>query len=203
MTAQTLEARYIEAIERGNIALRCRLEAELDAQTDADDERLNAPDALIKAALWYARRGVAVFPCEPRGKAPLGRLARNGLKDASTDPAVVARWWQAEPNANIGAPTGLTFDVIDIDGREGVGAMYFDEDRPTMPPEIGHVLTARTAGHHVFVKPSGHGNKAGIYPSVDYRGAGGYVILPPSITDIHGPGRRYRWTKPLQIEATS
>lgn len=195
MTApKTVAQQYVEAVERGNIALRVRLEQQLDDETTEANARLTAPDALLKAALWYARRGVAVFPCEYRGKKP---LTENGLHDATADEAKILAWWTRRPGANIGAPTGITFDVIDVDGPEAVGVIYgkFDNpDRPTLPAEIGHTLTSRDAGHHIFIAPTGRGNGANIYPHVDFRGVGGYVILPPS---IGANGRRYQWTCPL------
>ena len=117
----TLAEQYLDAIRRGNLGLSARLEDELDAEGRAADARLNAPHALLNAAVYYARRGVAVFPCRPRGKEP---ITAHGLKDATTDVDRVLAWWQATPDANIGAPTGLTFDVVDIDGREGVLAVY-------------------------------------------------------------------------------
>ncbi len=39
-----------------------------------------------------------MLPCELRGKRPAGAFVPLGLKDASTDPDVVARWWKAEPD---------------------------------------------------------------------------------------------------------
>lgn len=192
MTGPTLEQRYVDAILAGNIGLRARLETELEEQGRTAAARLDAPDALAKAAVWYARRGIAVFPCEPRGKKP---ITRHGLKDATTDETQIRAWWRVTPAANIGAPTGHRFDVIDIDGREGVGATY--GRGVEFPPEIGHTLTSREAGHHVFIKPTGAGNRANIYPHVDYRGAGGYVILPPS---VGANGTRYVWTRPLQLD---
>lgn len=191
----TLAQQYVAAIEAGNVALRCRLEAELDRATAAENDRLDAPDALYKAARWYGRQGVPVFPCEFRGKKP---LADHGFKDASTDVDAIHFWWRKWPQANIGAPTGVLFDVIDVDGCEGVGSVYFRETPLNMPPEIGHSLTSRQAGHHIFIAPTGRGNKAGFMSGVDYRGKGGYVILPPS---IGANGRRYQWTKPLQVKA--
>lgn len=196
MSVNDLERQYVLACERNDLGLRTRLAAELQHLGAVEDARLSAPDALIKAAVWYGRRGVAVFPCAPRGKQPLGQLVPHGLKDATTDEATIVRWWRTEPTANIGAPTGHLFDVIDIDGAEGVGATYGNSI--VFPPEVGHTLTTRDAGHHVFVKPSGRGNAANLFPSVDYRGAGGYVILPPS---VGANGRRYRWTRPLEVSA--
>ena len=108
------------------------------------------------------------------------------------------RLWRP-PAANIGAPTGITFDVVDIDGRAGVLAVYAADENGKyreLPERIGYALTAREAGHHLFIKPTGRGNTTNFLPSVDYRGKGGYVILPPS---IGANGQRYRWTQPLNI----
>lgn len=192
MTAPTLAERYVRACVTNNLGLRTRLEIELEAETRQASARLDAPDALARTALWYAGQGVAVFPCEPRGKKP---LTRHGLKDASTDPERVRTWWIYHPDANIGAPTGHLFDVIDIDGHEGIAATY--GAGVDFPPELGHSMTSRPGGHHVFIAPTGRGNGASVYPSVDYRGAGGYVILPPS---RGANGHRYVWTRPLRIE---
>jgi len=73
---------------------------------------------LSKHALALARRGMAVFPCAVRGKEP---MTQHGCRDASLDPEVVERWWQAEPDANIGVATGILSHcfVLDIDGDEG------------------------------------------------------------------------------------
>jgi bifunctional DNA primase/polymerase-like protein len=190
---ETLEARYVRAIETGNLGLSARLETELETQGRTHQARLDAPEALANAALWYGRHGIAVFPCTPRGKTP---VTQRGFKDATTDLDQIHTWWTAAPNANIGAPTGITFDCIDCDGREGVGALY--GGKVNLPEEIGHSLTSRQAGHHIFIRPTGQGNRAGMYPSVDFRGKGGYVILPPS---VGANGVRYAWTKPLAVTA--
>jgi hypothetical protein len=191
----TLAERYIEACKRENYGLIARLGDELEAERATELARLDSPNALLNTAVWYARRGVAVFPCEPCGKKP---ITRHGLKDATTDVDTVAAWWRRTPDANIGAPTGITFDVIDIDGREGIYATY--GAGVEFPPEIGHSITTRDAGHHIFIRPSGRGNGASIFPGVDYRGVGGYVILPPS---RGANGRRYTWTRPLQIDGAA
>src|SRR6266513_309094 len=72
---------------------------------------------LGQAALAYALRLGPVFPCQPRGKAP---LTPNGFKDASTDPAQIEAWWHEHADANIGHVPGQSGHVVlDIDSAEG------------------------------------------------------------------------------------
>ena len=47
--------------------------------------------ALGKAAIAYATRGFAVFPCVPRGKVP---ATRRGCRDATKDLAQITAWWR-------------------------------------------------------------------------------------------------------------
>ena len=159
----------------------------------------------LEAALDYAGRDWAVFPIAPRGKLPVipsahgqtespcaGECGRDGhgFYDATTDPDRIAEWWRRWPAANIGLRTGVLFDVVDIDGPEGLAALdAYRADRPvTWGPE------ARTGGGgwHLFHLPTGAGNRAGVLAKVDFRGAGGYVVAPPS---IHPSGRPYRWAE--------
>ena len=196
--ADQLAADYIDAVNAGDkkLGLRARLHDELDTYDTARRNRLDAPAALKAAALWYAQNGVPVFPLKPRDKRP---ATRNGFKDATTDLAVINTWWNTTPDANIGAPTGGLFDVVDIDGPTGVHTWVntpalFDELAQT---RIGHVTTSRPGGHHIYLKAvPGRGNKAGMFPGIDYRGAGGYVVIPPS---VGANGVRYAWLYPLAL----
>lgn len=80
----------------------------------------------LSAALAYAAEGIPVFPCRS-DKTP---LTRHGFKDATTDEQQIREWWEANPKAMIGVPTGekSRIDVLDldlkpeeyIDGRECV-----------------------------------------------------------------------------------
>lgn len=174
-----------------------RIAAQLDAEDDARHARLEAPGALAAAAAWYAAHGIPVFPLAPRGKRP---ATRSGFKDATTDPATVASWWAATPQANIGMPTGVIADVIDVDGPVGAVnfAPYYEE---VMRRAVGVVSTPRPGGMHYYVPPDPRAKNTAsrIAPHVDTRGRGGYVVLPPSVTDDHGPGRRYVWLRPLAV----
>ena len=145
----------------------------------------------LDAALGYVERGAMVFPLMPRGKRPAGRLVPHGLHDATLDPDVVVRWWTAVPDANIGLPTGHTFDVVDVDGPEGrvaLGQYMLDHG-----VQLGHGPWAWTGGDgdHLLFKPTGHGNRVAIVDHVDYRGAGGYIVAPPSVHP--DTGERYEW----------
>jgi hypothetical protein len=140
-------------------------------------------------ALSYAARGFEVFPLAPRSKVPLiaARKGGKGLHDATRDPRTIRRWWSSCPDANVAARTGVTFDVVDLDGPQAIEAITAargDGARLTGP-------AVRTpSGWHVYVQPTGMGNRAGLLPGVDYRGVGGYICLPPS---VHPSGERYQW----------
>ena len=80
---------------------------------------INVPRGMVLLghACAYITRDWPVFPVEPGGKRPLGRLAANGLYDASTQEAALARWSSDTPTANIGLVTGHVsgFFVVDVD----------------------------------------------------------------------------------------
>jgi hypothetical protein len=42
---------------------------------------------------------------------------------ATTDPALLTRWWQAEPEAGVILPTGRVFDVFDVPLAAGLSAL--------------------------------------------------------------------------------
>lgn len=171
-------------------------------------QRLNSPTALRDAALWYATvAGWPVFPLTVAGKTP---ATRNGFKNATTDLEQIEGWW-AQANYNIGTPTGIHFDVIDIDGPTGFRS-YADilhadcqpgccDGDKLCRPDRSHVTglpilaTAYTGGggRHLLTPVTGTGNKAALLPGIDIRGAGGYIVLPPS---VHSSGNRYDWIDP-------
>lgn len=162
---------FVEAVQREDEAEIKRLE-----------KLLNQPalPRLGAAALWYAKRGWPVFPCLPNGKQP---HIKNGFYQATTDLQRIKDWWDKHPDSNIGLPTGHHFDVIDLDGPEGLQSIQ----GMNLPEIHGKVSTPR--GFHLYILPTGKGNRAGIKPGVDYRGEGGYVMAPPSQLDL----KRWSW----------
>jgi len=158
----------------------------------------------LAMALAYARAGFAVLPlhtpapgggcsCRRRGCDRAGKHPRlpHGLTGASTDQNQVREWWRRWPAANVGLRTGGVADVCDIDSPDGRAAV-----RLLLGAGLagGPLVRTGSGGWHVYLAPTGHGNRARLLPGVDWRGAGGYVVAPPS---RHASGRRYRWLRPL------
>jgi len=147
---------------------------------------------MIRAALALARRGLAVFPCRPCAKEP---ATPRGLKDASTDPNIIERWWRTRPDYNIGVATGAVSGVFvtDIDSPDAEGALLKLEAEHGALPATVEAITAR--GRHIYFRmPDGvdvRNSTGKIAPGIDVRANGGYVLTPPS---VHPSGRRYAWS---------
>ena len=148
----------------------------------------------LETALEYLQKKWPVFPVMPKGKAPLGALVPQGFQDATTDEAQVRAWWERQPDANIGLPTGAAtgFDVLDIDAHSGGGETL--EDWYTLHGRLPHTVESQTGGggRHIFFHHY-DGVKSSvkkIAPGIDVRGEGGYIVAPPS---MHESGRRYEW----------
>jgi hypothetical protein len=142
------------------------------------------------AALQLAQHGLAVFPCQPRGKEP---ACDTGLHAATTDAERINRWWCAVSDLNIGVATGMVSGifVLDVDGDEGEASLrLLEQQHGALPPTI-EAITGK--GRHCYFCMRGSiRNSAGqIAAGLDIRGDGGYVIAPPS---VHPSGRAYRWS---------
>lgn len=147
---------------------------------------------LIRAALAFAKRGIPVFPCVPRGKRPINK---RGCHGATTDLAVVRDWWIREPSANLAVATGTKarIFVVDVDGDEGEASLkQLESDHGILPSTVEY-FTGGGGRHLWFRSHNGRTeirNSVGrLGPHLDVRGEGGSVIVPPS---IHHSGRRYR-----------
>lgn len=191
---ESLATEYASAVHAGDDEA-----AELTAEEIHKLE--NAPPDLARYAVHYARIGWPCFPlrpvgtrctggdkCTPLCQCPKTPATRNGFKDATTDLAQIHRWWTTR--YNVGLATGHLFDVIDIDPPAGVESLQ-KLLRDKRLPDIHGVAATANSGMHLFVKPTGRGNAAGIPPGVDYRGLGGYIVASPST--LGAPGRAYSW----------
>jgi hypothetical protein len=163
-----------------------------------------------RAAQVYAACGYSVVPmhaarldggctcpagpaCSNPGKHP--RLA-GWRRLAATDPATVRGWWRRWPGANPALATGRRFDVLDLDGDQGVEALRAAvRIAPWEHP--GPVARSGGGGWHLLYAPTGLGNRVRLLAGVDWRGQGGLIVAAPS---RHASGGRYRWQRPLTTE---
>ncbi len=151
----------------------------------ADLFRETAGRSLPDAAGRYAAAGVAVFPCVVGGKRP---LTAHGFHDASTDPGRTEQWWSRWPAANIGLPTGPVsgVGVVDVDVHPtGSGFAAFERARRAGLVD-GWAVLVRTpsGGVHAYYPADPdrpHASWQAPRAHVDFRGAGGYIIAPPSV----------------------
>jgi hypothetical protein len=144
------------------------------------------PNVLYRAAQDLLRVGQPVFPCRSgladpeRAKTP---HTKNGLHDATTDRAQVKGWWKAYGDAAIAIPTGIIYDVLDVDIKEGVdGRVHLPElNRLGLLDGCKRVVRTPSGGWHLYFKSApGLTNKASAHLGLDVRSKGGYVLAPPS-----------------------
>jgi hypothetical protein len=147
--------------------------------------------SFLSAALKLADRGLAIFPCRPHDKRP---ATKHGVKDATTNPDAIEKWWRQVPTCNIGVATGAVSGimVLDVDDMDAEAELKKLEEDHGALPAIVEAITAR--GRHLFFKWPHRDirNSAGkVARGVDVRASGGYIIAPPS---LHPSGKRYCWS---------
>jgi putative DNA primase/helicase len=173
---------------------------------------------ILEAALSYAKRGWPVLPlhtpqngkcscrkndCTKIGKHPRydKGLIPNGLKDASTDPEIIKKWWGIWPDANIGIRTGQVSGlfVLDVDAKNsGLETIRQLEQRFGALPATSKVRTGGGGLHYFFQYPGNEVRSvAGLWPGIDIRANGGYVVAPPS---LHKSGKEYEFIKEITNE---
>ena len=137
------------------------------------------------AAIAYAKRGWAVFPCKPKAKTP---ATANGFKDASADPATVERMFSGRNDYNLGVATGSGsgFWALDLDPGYDDNTVFIELVRGNGGlPATFRQKTPRGGEHYLFQfngKEIKSRAKIGGEP-IDTRGVGGYIVLDPSKTE--------------------
>lgn len=169
----------------------------------------------LEMILAYARRGWAVLPlwsvdarrragkakcacgnpdCPSPGKHPIGPLVPQGLKQATTDEAVIRRWFKAYPDANVGIATGKRSGIwaVDVDtiheGDLSLEALLQEHGSLPLTP---HSLTGGGGDHYILLCPADQeiGN-CRLAQGIDIKGEQGYIVVPPS---HHASGFDYAW----------
>lgn len=163
----------------------------------------------LAAAIDYALKGWYVLPLNPQSKvlSPDLRdtLAFDGSQDAPPDARAIQRWFEIEPELNVGIRlAGSNLAVFDVDGIEHTHKIPgFDPDGLPLTPTV---QTARGL-HYYFRAPDGkESGQVRVFqpphPSVlvgdflttyspQWAGGPAYVVAPPS---RHPDGlTTYRW----------
>jgi hypothetical protein len=152
---------------------------------------------MCDAAIAYSRLGWRVHPLHDVAtgscscKASCGRNAgkhprlREWQHVATTDPRTIRGWFHTWPAANIGVATGLGSGcfVLDIEADEGFETLAALERQQGALPDTVTSLTGRDGCHFLFAHPGTHvANAVRLWPGIDVRGDGGYILVPPSRT---------------------
>ena len=172
------------------------------------------PDAgFLDDALAYAARDWPVLPCwgvedgrclcrrpglRQAGEAPLGALVPHGVKDATTDPALIEAWWRQHPAANVGLAAGAAWWALDVDfagfrtfERDGLDTLADLQRRFGRLPRTVHQRTGSLGFHWLFApEPRIRTNSVKAFAGLDLRTGGGFIVAPPS---RHVSGFTYRW----------
>ena len=124
--------------------------------------------------------------CDGPGKCPRGKWK----DESTTDLDTIRRWWQRWPTANIGIDCGKSgLLILDADTYK---EQYTGEKFLSSADEQTITTLTGGGGVHLWYKmPEGKawGNHTkGLPAGIDIRGAGGYIVAPPS---LHKSGRRY------------
>jgi len=167
-------------------------------------------NTLLEWALLYAKKGWPVIAlhtptksscschdplCRNRGKHPRydKKLLKNGTHSGTTDPEMLAKWWEKWPEANIGISTGKkSFDALDVDLRgDGPETLKDLEEKHGEVPDTIEQITGSGGRQVMFTYCGGLvGNRVRFAEGLDTRSDGGLVVVPPS---LHESGKRYRW----------
>lgn len=142
-------------------------------------------------AAALAAIGWPIFPLRPNSKLP-AISAWQHVATSNVD--AVAAWWKKEPNAGIGIATGhngvFVLDVDSANGKRGAASLAALEAIHGALPVTLKAETASGGKHLYFSSALPIRNSASrIAADLDIRGAGGYVVAPPTMINGHA----YRW----------
>lgn len=165
----------------------------------------------FNAAADLAQRGFSVFPIHrtlPNGKCACGRPDCDDPKSLKPNKKPILKGWQQKatqdlddidiwfnveyPEANIGILMGGEHVAVDIDGPTSL----LDEPQKAIGNLPNSLTSLSGRGKHRICKKDPNikiPNSSGIYPGIDIRGDGGYIVAPGS---IHITGKVYEWEDP-------
>lgn len=158
--------------------------------------RAAGPRPVSVVARELAAAGVPVFPCLPGGKRP---LTTHGFHDATTNLEQITAWWREHPEANLAVPTGASSGVVavDVDVHGPVdGYRAFERaHRAGLVSGWQLLVTTPSGGMHAYFPAIPGGEQRSWQAArtgIDFRGDGGYIVVPPSTVSTAGTSAGYR-----------
>jgi len=157
---------------------------------------------MLDAALEYVAPGREwkIFPCISGTKRP---ATPHGLQDATTDPEIIRRWFR-NGRCNIAVATGTgSIDVVDIDvhpDKNGFAALRRIAAAGLVKDSKAVVRTP-SGGAHLYFRGTQQRNGRLYDHDIDFRGDGGYVLLPPST--VNGNSYRFEeqnWDRDAEVD---
>ncbi|HEV2639735.1 MAG TPA: bifunctional DNA primase/polymerase [Actinocrinis sp.] len=137
---------------------------------------------------------------DPRCAAFGAHPARPDWPDqVSGQPSRAHEWWSAQPRASVILPTGRSFDVLEVSEQAGCLALARLERSGA---NLGPVAATPTRRMYFFVLPNAQAGLAKMLPTLGWgntpldlvcRGAGDYVVAPPSRMGVKGQAQ---WVRP-------
>jgi Bifunctional DNA primase/polymerase, N-terminal/D5 N terminal like len=126
-----------------------------------------------------AARGWQVFPLQARTKD--GQLLKSWKAEASSDLMQITNWATWWPGCNWGLATGARSGVfvVDVDSDAAFNWAALEKALP-----ISYLVKTGRGFQFYLRQPAGtrvKNSQDEIYPDVDVKGDGGYVVIPPSI----------------------
>lgn len=157
-------------------------------------------DTAYHLALTYARAGIRVLPIKPGQKRPPMTSWQHA---ATVDPKTIGNWYRGLYRGHgVGLamgpqPDGRNLFALDVDehdpAQSGGDTLAELEAVHGKLPDTVRSITGAGGAHHIY--DSGdlvvtNGPAGAVGPGLDVRGAGGQIVVAPT---IHPNGTAYTW----------
>lgn len=133
-------------------------------------------EKLLNYALESVRKGISVIPV---GKNKIPLISWKEFQGRHASEEEIKSWFEKFDDPQIGFVTGKISNLLVIDIEKG-------GDPSFLPQDTTIVGTGGDGYHYYFKFEEGIMNKARIRPLIDWRGEGGYVVSPNSVSDKGG-----------------
>lgn len=130
-------------------------------------------EKLLNFALESLGKGISVIPV---GKNKIPLISWKRFQETRATEEEVRSWFEIFDDPQIGFVTGKISNLLVIDVEKG-------GDPSFLPQDTTIVSTGGGGYHYYFIYEEGVMNKARIRPLIDWRGEGGYVISPNSLSE--------------------